>query len=305
MMKRKWMITAAAVVLAAGLTAGCGGANSGAGTTAGAAAQADSTAEETGVAAEETADSQAESGDGEEASAADGDDLLARIRANGVIRIGTEGTYSPNSYHDESGALVGFDVEVGERIAGKLGVRAEFVESKWDSLFAGMDSGRIDIVVNEVEASEERRAKYDFSEPYTYIHGALLVAADNDEIQNVEDLEGKRAAQNLTSSWGQTAESYGAELVGVDSMNQSVELILTGRADVTLNAETAFYDFMKNQPDQPVKIAGMTDSTTSSVVPVPKGNASLVNAINDALAELRESGELAELSVKYFGQDIT
>ena len=88
-------------------------------------------------------------------------------------------------------------------------------------------------------------------------------------------------------------------------MNQSVELILTGRADVTVNAETAFYDFMKNQPDQGVKIAGMTDSTTSSVVPVRKGNESLVNAINEALEEMRESGELAELSVKYFGEDVT
>ena len=168
-----------------------------------------------------------------------------------------------------------------------------------------MDSGRIDIVVNEVEVSEERKEKYDFSAPYTYIHGALLVAADNDEIQGVEDLEGKRAAQNLTSSWGQMAESYGAELVGVDSMNQSVELLLTGRADVTLNAETAFYDFMKNQPDQAVKIAGMTDSTTSSVIPVRKGNESLVRAIDSALEEMRESGELAELSVKYFGEDVT
>ena len=284
-MRRKWMIAATAVLLAAGLTAGCSGGGSSAGTTAEA--------------------KQEGPGNGEEAPSSYEADLLAQIREAGVIRIGTEGTYSPNSYHDESGALVGFDVEVAEKVAEKLGVRAEFVESRWDSLFAGLDSGRIDIVVNEVEASEERKEKYDFSEPYTYIHGALLVAADNDEIQSLEDLEGKRAAQNLTSSWGQMAESRGAELVGVESMNQSVGLILTGRADVTLNAETAFYDFMKSQPDQPVKIAGMTDSTTSSVIPVRKGNESLVSAINAALDEIRESGELAELSVKYFGQDIT
>lgn len=284
-MRRKWMIAATAVLLAAGLTAGCSGGGSSAGTT--------------------TEAKQEGPGNGEEAPSSYEADLLAQIREAGVIRIGTEGTYSPNSYHDESGALVGFDVEVAEKVAEKLGVRAEFVESRWDSLFAGLDSGRIDIVVNEVEASEERKEKYDFSEPYTYIHGALLVAAGNDEIQSLEDLEGKRAAQNLTSSWGQMAESRGAELVGVESMNQSVELILTGRADVTLNAETAFYDFMKSQPDQPVKIAGMTDSTTSSVIPVRKGNESLVSAINAALDEIRESGELAELSVKYFGQDIT
>ncbi len=294
-MRGKWIVTATVVVLTTGLLAGCGSSNIGSGAiaaeTAGTAAQAQTAGDNAG----------AEGASGERT---DGD-LLARIQEAGVITVGTEGTYSPNSYHDESGKLVGFDVEVAEKIAEKLGVRAEFVESKWDSLFAGMDSGRIDIVVNEVEVSEERKEKYDFSEPYTYIHGALLVAEDNDEIQGVEDLEGQRAAQNLTSSWGQLAERYGAELVGVDSMNQSVELILTGRADVTVNAETAFYDFMKNQPDQGVKIAGMTDSTTSSVVPVRKGNESLVNAINEALEEMRESGELAELSVKYFGEDVT
>lgn len=299
-MKRKWIVTAAAVVLTTGILTGCGSSNTGEGTTSiettasGTTVQAQITGEETGT--EEMESVLSESTDG---------DLLARIQEEGVIIIGTEGTYSPNSYHDEIGKLVGFDVEVAEKIAEKLGVRAEFVESKWDSLFAGMDSGRIDIVVNEVEESEERREKYDFSEPYTYIHGALLVAEDNDEIQGVEDLAKKRAAQNLTSSWGQLAERYGAELVRVDSMNQSVELILTGRADVTLNAETAFYDFMKNQPDQGVKIAGMTDSATSSVVPVRKGNESLVNAINEALEEMKESGELAELSVKYFGEDVT
>ena len=65
-------------------------------------------------------------------------DLLDKITEAGVITIGTEGTYSPNSYHDESGELVGFDVEVGRKIAEKLGVEAEFVESEWDSLFAGM-----------------------------------------------------------------------------------------------------------------------------------------------------------------------
>lgn len=307
-MKRNWIFGTAAVMMAAGLLAGCSPSNTGAGNAAAGTTTAGTTT--TGATGENQITQSDQTGNigeasGEESRENTDSDLLAQILEEGVITIGTEGTYSPNSYHDENGNLVGFDVEVAEKIAEKLGVRVEFVESEWDSLFAGMDSGRIDIVVNEVEASEERREKYDFSEPYTYIQGALLVAEDNDEIQSVEDLEGKRAAQNLTSSWGQLAESYGAELIGVDSMNQSVELLLTGRADVTLNAETAFYDFMKNQPDQAVKIAAMTDSTTSSVIPVRKGNESLVNAINDALDEMRESGELAELSTKYFGEDVT
>lgn len=292
MMMKKELVLFTAAMCAAGILTGCGasGQNGGAAATEGTESSTTVTAE--------TQESQ-------NSDAAQAGEVMSRIQSEGVIKIGTEGTYSPNSYHDESGKLVGFDVEVGEKVAEKLGVKAEFVETKWDSLFASLDSGRIDIITNEVEASEERGLKYDFSEPYTYVHGALLVTGDNEEIKTFEDLQGKKAAQNLTSSWGALAESFGAELVGVESMNQSVELMLTGRADATVNAETAFYDFMKNQPDQDVKIAAKTDTTTSSVIPVVKGNEDLVEAVNMALDEMRESGELAELSEKYFVADVT
>nr|WP_318686485.1 transporter substrate-binding domain-containing protein [uncultured Acetatifactor sp.] len=232
-------------------------------------------------------------------------DLLDEILERGTLIIGTEGTYAPNSYHDESGELVGFDVEVAEKVAEHLGVEAQFLEAEWDSLFAAMDAGRIDLVVNEVEYSEERAEKYDFSKPYTYIRGALMVAQSNNDITGFADLSGKRAAQNLTSSWGQMAESYGAELVSVDSVAQCAELLLSGRVDATLNAETAFYHYMNVNPDAAVKIVAYTDSTISSVIPVPKGNQRLLDAINEALEEMRQTGELRELSEKYFGSDIS
>ena len=230
---------------------------------------------------------------------------MAKILEAGKIVIGTEGTYSPNSYHDESGKLVGFDVEVGEKIAEKLGVEAEFFEAEWDSLFSSMDAGRIDTVINEVEYSEERALKYDFSQPYTYIHGALMVKGDNEEIKTFEDLDGKKAAQNLTSSWGKMAEEYGAELVSVDAVAQTVDLLLAGRADATLNVETAFSDYLKKNPDADVKVVALTEEASSSLVPVKKGNEELLKAINEAIDELRASGELKELSEKYFGMDVT
>ena len=206
---------------------------------------------------------------------------------------------------DEEGNLTGFDVEVGRLIARELGVEAQFVESSWDSLFAAMDAGRVDIVINEVEANEERAEKYDFSQPYTYVHGALMVREDEESVTGFADLEGKRAAQNLTSSWGELAESYGAQLVGVDSMDQSIQLLESGRADVTLNSETAFGDYLKKHPDAPVKIAARSETTTSSVIPVRKGSTALLEAIDEALNALRDSGELSALSQRYFGMDVT
>lgn len=276
-MKRRWMTALTALVLIVGLVSGCG--SNGADTDGGS-----TDADESGVEAT---------------------DLLDKIQEAGVIVVGTEGTYSPNSYHNENGDLVGFDVDVARGVADHLGVDIQFVEAEWDSLFAGMDSGRVDIVVNEVEYSDERAEKYDFSEPYTYVHGALLVAEDNTDITGFDALEGKRAAQNLTSSWGQEAEGCGAELVSVDSVAEGIELILSGRADCMLNAETAFYDYLNKHPDAPVKIVAATDTTTSSQIPVPKGNERLVAAINEALDDMRASGQLAQLSEQYFGADVT
>ena len=276
-MKKRWLAVLAALALTAGLMAGCG--SNGANTDGG--------------------------NDDAEGSNPGETDLLDKIQEAGVIVVGTEGTYSPNSYHDENGDLVGFDVDVARGVADHLGVDIQFVEAEWDSLFASMDSGRVDIVVNEVEYSDERAEKYDFSEPYTYVHGALLTAEDNTDITGFDTLAGRRAAQNLTSSWGQEAEGCGAELVSVDSVAEGIELILSGRADCMLNAETAFYDYMNKHPDAPVKIVAATDTTTSSQIPVPKGNERLVEAINEALDDMRASGQLAQLSEQYFGADVT
>ena len=101
------------------------------------------------------------------------------------------------------------------------------------------------------------------------------------------------------------AESLGAELVPVDSMSQTIDLLTSGRADATLNAETAFSDYLRNHPDQSVKIAALTDTTSSSLVPVKKGQEELVKAINEALQEMKDSGELAEISNQYFGMDVS
>lgn len=232
-------------------------------------------------------------------------DLLSQIQETGVIKIGTEGTYAPYSYHDVSGDLVGYDVEVAEKIAEKLGVTAEFVETKWDAMIAGLDAKRFDIIVNQVGVSEERAEKYDFSDAYTFIHGALIVPADSEGIQTFADLNGKTSAQSLTSNWAQTAESYGATLVGVDGFDQSIELILSGRADATINADIALFDYLQQKPDAAVKIVELSEDVTVTAIPIRKGNETLHEAINQALAELAEEGVLTELSIKYFGTDIS
>ena len=238
---------------------------------------------------------------------ADGEDQLAAIKAKGEIVVATEGAWAPWTYHDEQGNLVGFDVEVAKAIADKLGVTATFAETEWDGIFAGLDAGRYDIAANGVEVTDERAEKYNFTTPYGYIRTALIVRGDNDDITSFEDLAGKHTAKSIASTYMTLAESYGATAVGVDTLDQTIQMVLSGRADATLNAEVSFYDYMAVHPDANIKVVALTDDASRVSIPVRKDekSASLLEAINQAIAELDEEGELSRISEKYFGKDIT
>ena len=230
---------------------------------------------------------------------------LDAIKAAGVLKIGTEGTYAPFTYHDASNQLVGFDVEIGKAIAERLGVKAEFLEGKWDGLIAGLDANRYDVVINQVGITEERQKKYAFSDPYTASKAVLIVRGDNEEIKTFADLKGKKSAQSLTSNFGKLAEQNGAELVGTDGFDQSIQLVITGRADATINDSLSFLDFKKHKPDANVKIAAQEENADHSGVIMRKGDPELVAAINKALADIKADGTYQKIADKYFGQDVS
>lgn len=231
--------------------------------------------------------------------------LLAQIQEEGVIQIGTEGTYAPYSYHDENGKLVGYDVEVAEAVAEKLGVKVEFIETEWDSMIAGLDAQRFDTIANQVGVTAERQEKYDFSTPYTYIYGALVTPKDNTAITGFSDLTGKKSANSLTSNWADLARESGAEVVAVDGFAQAVELLNTGRVDVTINDNLVYLDYIKQHTDAGIKVVTLTEDVSTTAFPVAKGNEDLMDEIDAALVALAEDGTLAEISNKYFGEDVS
>ena len=224
---------------------------------------------------------------GSASSAAAADDQLSAIQNRGTLIVALEGAWQPWSFHDASDTLVGYDVEVSRAIAEKLGVEPDYVESDWDSLFAGLDAGRYDLVCNGVEVTEERAKTYDFTTPYAYIHTALAVKKDNDTITCFEDLKGKTTANSLT-------------------LEETIQLLTAGRIDATLNADVSFYDYLNIHPDADFKIVAQTEEASHVAIPLRKGeaSASLLEAINAAIDALRADGTLTEISERYFGQDI-
>lgn len=304
------------IVIAAALTllAGCGS-NTASGTGVSASAETEAAAEtETEEATktdEETDPAFTEGGEAESTGTVDlsnADGLLKQVLDKGTLVAGMEGNWAPWSYHDlDTNEVIGYDADTARAIGEKLGVEVQIVEAPWESLFAGLDDGRYDIVINGVEVTDERSEKYDFSEPYAYIHTALVVRKDNEEIKSFDDLKGKKTVNSIGSTYMELAESYGASAAGVSTLNDTIQNVIDGRADATLNADVSIYDYLNQQPDANIKIVATTEDASHVAIPIRKGDetASFEKAVNAAIEELKADGTLAELSEKYFGSDVT
>lgn len=231
---------------------------------------------------------------------------LEQVQEAGVLVVGTEGTYSPFSFHEGgAGALTGYDVEVITAVGEQLGVEVEFVETQWDAIFAALDAGRIDVIANQVSITPERQERYLFSEPYTYSNGVLVVPEGSD-IASLDDLAGRVSAQSLTSNWAEVARGAGAEVEEVEGFAQAAELLRSGRVDATINDSLTFLDYEQAQGGETgLEAVAETDEVSESAVAMRQGSESLLAAIDEALAALAADGTLAEISEDYFGEDVS
>ena len=243
-----------------------------------------------------------------DSTATGGSDLLQRINNGGTINVGTEGTYPPFTYHDESGKLTGYDVEVTRAVAEKLGVEVDFKETQWDAMLAGLDSGRFDMVANQVSlTTPERLAKYDKASPYSWSGAVVLAPTNETRYSSWDNLKGLRTAQSLSSNYGELAERYEAEIVPVDGMAQAIQLVKQDRADFTMNDNLAVLDYLKKFPDADleIKLTAPASEMRGSGLVLIKGDDAVVAKLNDAMAELTADGTLTKLSEEFFGADIS
>ena len=277
-MKKKVIAVLLTAAMAVGMTA-CGSAESG------------STAADSSAASTESASTEAASSDNGEEK---------------VLRVGMEGTFAPYTYHDENGTLTGFEVDMANAIGEKMGYKVELVETEWDSMVTALDAGNFDVIMNQVTITDERTEKYDFTTPYIYTKPVLIVKADNEDIKSFEDINGKKAAEGLTSNFNEIAQSYGAEIVGQDKFALAMECVLSGEADCAINDELTYaYWKTQKQDTTSTKIVAESDDVNASAAMVKKGREDLVEQMDKAIEELIADGTAAEISEKYFGMDVT
>ena len=241
----------------------------------------------------------------ESAGASPAGDSLARIRRAGEVRIGMEGTFRPYGYHDASGALVGFEKEIGDLLARDLGVRATYVETQWDSLIAGVDAGRYDLVINNIAPTPERRENFDFSVPYAVSEGRVAVA-ENSPLTSVTQVPGHSSAQTETSNFGQSMARAGAQLVPVTGFDEAVMLVAFGRVDMTGNDVVTFQSFFEQRPGVGIRLLeGQLGEASESAVLMARNQPRLRAAVDTSLTHHMDNGDLARIYEKYVSTDLT
>jgi cystine transport system substrate-binding protein len=229
----------------------------------------------------------------------------AGTSAKEPLKVGTEGTYSPFTFHDPtSNTLTGYDVEVMQAVGAKLGRKVEFSETTFDAIFAGLESRRYDVVANQISITPERQAKYSFSKPYTVSTGVVVTRADDTSVSSASDVRGKTSAQSATSNFADQAKQAGAKVEAVEGFTQAVALLKQKRVDITINDKLAVLDYLKTSNDKGVRIAAEIGDKSTQGLAFRKGDA-VATEVDGALEQLRADGTLAKISQKWFGEDVS
>jgi cystine transport system substrate-binding protein len=235
------------------------------------------------------------------------DNSLEDIRKKGQITVGLEGTYPPFSFQNDKGELSGFEVEFAQALAKELGIKANITPGKWDGLLASLESKRIDVVINQVTITEERKKKYNFSTPYTYSGIQVLTKKENAKnYKSAADLGGKKIGVGLGSNYEQwlRENTKGVDIRTYDDDPTKYQDLNIGRTDAILVDRIAALDLV-SKTGNTLALGGEPLSKQEAGVAIRKSDEELLKAVNAAIDTLRKNGTLSKLSQKWLGADIT
>lgn len=218
----------------------------------------------------------------------------------GKLIFAASGEFKPFSYM-EGTEMIGYDIAVAEAIAEKLGLEAVPQKAKFSGIVTGVNEGRYDIAVASHTVTEERKEKVNFSEAY-YYSGPVIYTRPDSEIQSAEDLQGKEISVSRGSTYVDMAQEYTDNVPQVDSDVVALQSLASGHHDAVITDDITGKTAIENGLE--IESRGQL-GVSEQAIAVNKENEALLNAINDALQELKDSGELAKLAEEWVGVDIT
>jgi len=256
------------------------------------------------------------------APSADAGEVLDRVMAEGVLVMSTDPEYPPQSSLDESNQFIGFDIDVGKEIAERLGVEIEFVTPSWDVITAGNWAGRWDVSVGSMTPTAARREVLDFPAIYYYTPAALAVHADNQDIAAPADAGGKTIGVGVATTYenylkgdlvidAEGAPSFEYQIADAEIRTYDTDLLALDdlrlgdgvRLDAALTALPTITEAVAN--GYPLKVAGDPVFLEPLSVAIDKGDPEFGAEIGEIVSAMRDDGTLSELSMKWYGADLT
>ncbi|TDO83329.1 amino acid ABC transporter substrate-binding protein (PAAT family) [Halanaerobium saccharolyticum] len=235
-------------------------------------------------------------------------DSLAQIREKGKMVVGLDDSFPPMGFRSQSGEIVGFDIDLAKEAAKRIGVDVEFKAVDWDGVILSLKNGMIDVIWNGLTITPEREESIDFTQPYLENSQSIVVQADS-EIDSKEDLAGKVVGIQLGSSAVSAVESEPKVLATFEELRKfsnNTEALMdlqTGRVQaVVLDVIVGRY-YMSKRPGQ-FKVLEDNFGAEKYGVGVREDADSFRKALNNALDEMIADGTAAEISQKWFGEDI-
>jgi polar amino acid transport system substrate-binding protein len=228
----------------------------------------------------------------------------------GVLMVGMEIGYPPLEYYAEDGVTpTGFDVEMGKALAAKLGLTVEFVDTAWDGIFAGVQTGKYDCIMSSVTITPEREGTLNFTQPYIGNAMTIVVAKDSPiKISGPQDLTGYRVTYQAET----TADIYATEIAesGVrfeafeyDKVMNCFDEMKLNRVDIIVVDSLVASEYLDRNPEA-FQIAWQGPADEQFGIALKKGNDALTAELNKALAELLADGTMQKISNDIFHMDL-
>ena len=218
----------------------------------------------------------------------------------GVLRVGSETTFPPFEF-TEGDKYVGFDVDLSEAIAKKLGLKMEFKSMGFDALIPAVQSGDIDMIAAGINATPEREKALDFSDVYFDQGGFItVVRKDNTSIHNMDELAGKTVGVQIGTVPADMAKKIPNTTVKEMDSNANI-FMKAGTIDGAIIDNAVAMYYLKQGADKDLKLVGEPTKAPGTVLGVKKGNTELQQAVNKALKELKEDGTYQKIYDKWFG----